>query len=207
RSSTSTSTTTLPPTTTACDQVVHIGDSLGVHLWEPEYVGGDEHTMSARYAEVGVTTVYPDNAPGRSTHERTASAPVNAVEVALGVRANGYRGCWVLMIGTNDAANVAAGANRTHDERITAMLDVIGDDPLLWVDARTTLSEGPWANSAMEAWNEALYRITAPLRNVAIVPWSELARPEWFTDGIHHTAAGRAHLTALVADALVEHFP
>jgi hypothetical protein len=178
-----------------------------VHLWEPQYVGGEEHTMWARYAAVGVTTVYPDNAPGRSTHERTASAPTNAVEVARGVRANGYRGCWVLMIGTNDAANVAAGAARGHDERITAMLEVIGDDPLIWVDAHTTLTEGPWANSAMEAWNEALYRLTAPLRNVAVVPWSEIARPEWFTDGIHHTAEGRARLTALVADALVEHFP
>lgn len=187
---------------------MHIGDSLGYHLWEPQYVGGEENTMWSRYADVGVATVYPDNAAGRSTHETTRTAPVNAVDAALAVRQNGYRGCWVLMIGTNDAANVAAGANRTLDQRILAMLDVIGDDPLVWVDARTTLADGPWANSNMDAWNEALYRLTAGRRNVAVVPWSEIARPEWFVaDGIHHTAEGRAWLAALTADALVEHFP
>lgn len=165
--------------------------------------------MSARYQDVGVDTVYPDNAPGRSVRETTRSAPVNAFDVALAVRESGYHGCWVLMIGTNDAANVAAGANLSLDDRILRMLYVLGDeDPVLWVDTATTATEGPYANASMQAWNEALYRLTADRPNVAVVRWSEVARPEWFVDdGIHHTADGRAWFAAVTANGLVEHFP
>ncbi|MDW3213261.1 MAG: hypothetical protein R8G01_04630 [Ilumatobacteraceae bacterium] len=47
-----------------------------------------------------------------------------------------FRGCWVVMIGTNDAANIAAGAALSAEERILRLLFVFGDEPVLrWSDA------------------------------------------------------------------------
>ena len=66
--------------------------------------------MGQRYRDIGVATVFPDNDGARAIIEHIDSDP-NALEVAQSVRDNGYHGCWVLMVGTNDAANIAAGAN------------------------------------------------------------------------------------------------
>ena len=46
------------PTTTSCEQVVHIGDSTSLSLFDPKGVGGDALTMDQRYRDV-VSTVYP----------------------------------------------------------------------------------------------------------------------------------------------------
>ena len=90
---TTTSTTTLPPkpTTTSCEQVVHIGDSTSVSLFDPKGVGGEGLTMDQRYRDVGVATVYPDNDGARAIIEHVNGAP-SALDVAEGVRDNGYHG-------------------------------------------------------------------------------------------------------------------
>lgn len=177
-------------------------------MWEAGDVGGAEHTMEARYRAVGVDTVYRDNSGGRSIQERVASWQKNAFEVALAVRESGFRGCWVLMLGTNDAANVASGAAIGIEERINRMLFVIGDDPVLWVDAVTTRSTSAYGNAAMEAWNEVLYRIDAERDNLSVVRWTDVVRPEWLiADGIHYNRDGRFWRAAVTALALAESFP
>ena len=87
--------------------------------------------------------------------ERVNGAP-NAIDVAQAVRDNGYVGSWVLMIGTNDAANIAAGAARQADERIVAMMSVLGADRVLWIDALTLATTGFWASQNIGAWDDAL---------------------------------------------------
>jgi hypothetical protein len=207
-SSTSTTSTLPPPPMTSCEQVVHIGDSTGVYLWESQYVGGDENTMEARYRAVGVETVFRDNNGGRSINERVADWQTNAFEVAVAARRNGFRGCWVLMIGTNDAANVAAGASMTHAERILRMLYVIGDEPVLWVDTVTTGVSSAYRNESMEAWNNVLEWIASERSNLEVLRWSDKVRPEWFVaDGIHYTRDGHAWRAAITALALAEAFP
>ena len=206
-SSTSTTSTTVVPTTTSCRQIVHIGDSTSVSLFEPSSVGGADLTATAQYQRVGVVDVYPDNDGARSMVE-SVDGQANAIEVAQGVRDNGYDGCWVLMVGTNDAANIAAGSNITAEARIRAMMDVIGGDPVLWVDAVTQRTEDAYRNASMVAWNQELYRITAEYSNVRVYRWYDVVRPEWFrNDGIHYTVEGTAQRAALTAQALVTFFP
>jgi lysophospholipase L1-like esterase len=206
-STTSTTTTTVVPTTTSCDQVVHIGDSTSVSLFDAASVGGAGLTGTAQYQRVGVVDIYPDNDGARSMVERAEGRP-NAIDVAQGVRDNGYDGCWVLMIGTNDAANIAAGSNTNAETRIRSMMQVIGDDPVLWVDAVTQRTDDAYRNASMVAWNQELYRVTAEFPNVRVFRWFEVVRPEWFrNDGIHYTVEGSAQRATLTADALVTFFP
>lgn len=206
-SSTSTTSTTVVPTTTSCRQIVHIGDSTSVSLFEPGSVGGADLTATAQYQKVGVVDVYPDNDGARSTVERV-DGQANAIDVAQGVSDNGYDGCWVLMVGTNDAANIAAGSNVTAEARIRAMMDVIGNDPVLWVDAVTQRTDDAYRNASMVAWNQELYRITAEYPNVRVYRWYDVVRPEWFrNDGIHYTVEGSAQRAAHTAQALLMFFP
>ncbi len=207
---TTTTTTTLPPipTTTSCEQVVHIGDSTSINLFSAEQVGGAENTLDARYLAVGVDAVYPDNDTARSIVEVKSGGQANAYDVAVAVKENGYEGCWVLMIGTNDAANVAAGSTVGYDDRINKMLTLIGDDPVLWVDAVTLLASDFYSNAAMMAWNEVLYRLAVDHPNVAVLRWSDVVKAGWFArDGIHYNTTGHTQRAAITAAALVQYFP
>lgn len=179
-----------------------------MYLWEGQYVEGDANTMGERYRSVGVRRWVEDNSGGRAIVERAAAGRTTAVEAAEAIRAAGFRGCWVVMIGTNDAANVAAGANVGHEDRIVRLLDVLGDDPVLWLDAATVRTDTAYANVHMQAWNEALVAVTADRPNVAVLRWSERVRPEWFVaDGIHMTTEGRIWRAAITAGGLVTAFP
>ena len=206
-STTTTSTTVPPPPQTSCEQVVHIGDSTGVPLFDPAGVGGAELTLQERYEEIGVEVVYPDNDGARSIVERIDDRP-NALDVAEGVRANGFDGCWVIMIGTNDAANIAAGASTGAEQRIRSMMDVIGDDRVMWVDAVSQRTEDVYRNASMLAWNQELYRVLAGYPNARVFRWYDVVRPVWFrNDGLHYTIEGSAQRAALTAAALLEAFP
>ena len=194
---------------TSCERVVQIGDSTSVYLWDVQYIDGPAaNTMGERYRAVGVEEVFQDSNGGRSIVERVADWQTNAFEVAVAVKDNGFRGCWVLMIGTNDAANIAAGAAMGAQERIERMLYVIGDDPVLWVDAVTHGVSSAYRNDSMRAWNEVLYRTAADHPNLAVLRWSEWVQSDWFVpDGIHYTRQGRTWRAAITALALAESFP
>jgi hypothetical protein len=196
-----------PKPTTSCDEVVHIGDSTSVPLFDPSSVGGDELTMDARYREAGVATVFPDNDGARAIIEHHDGDP-NALEVAQAVRANNYHGCWVLMIGTNDAANIAAGANVSAEARIRQMMDVIAGDPVLWVDTVSQRTDDAYRNASMLAWNQELYRVTAQYPNARVFRWYDVVLPQWFrNDGLHYTVEGSAQRARLTAASLIEQFP
>ena len=75
--------------------------------------------------------------PGaRSIEERFEGQP-NAQEVAEAWKAEGFKGCWVLALGTNEAADVAAGSNVGERERIDKMMAIIGNEPVLWVNVKS----------------------------------------------------------------------
>lgn len=225
--STATSTTTSPPVPvvpapvappagrpatsdlrTACRQVVHIGDSTGLAMWAAADVGGDPAaTMDARYGAIGVQAVHPDNSGGRSMVERLPGQ-ANAVEVAETVRAGGYDGCWVLMIGTNDAANVGAGGTPGLDERIARLLDVIGGQPVLWVNAVSRSADPVYGDTVMQQFDAALDRAVAAHPNLRVLDWARLAQADWFAaDGLHYSTLGRAWRAAVTAQALALAFP
>ena len=62
----------------------------------------------------------------------------------------------MLALGTHEAANVGAGSKFTLDQRIDAMMSVIGRQPTLWVNVKTSVTAGACADVNMAAWNSAL---------------------------------------------------
>jgi lysophospholipase L1-like esterase len=163
--------------------------------------------LEPRLAEIGVNDVRVEVSGGRSIVE-TLSGQENAVDVAKRLRADGFTGCWIIAIGTNDAANIAAGAARQADERIFSMMAVIGSDPTLWIDAATIATTGYWASPNIAAWDDALTVAARSYPNLRIAPWSSVALPGWFvSDGIHLTAGGAAARVQFVAAALAAAFP
>ena len=88
---------------------MHIGDSTSEGLISPDYLPDPQQRIGARYAQVGVTTFIPEISGARSIVETYDGLP-NAFMVAQQLVQQGYRGCWVLALGTNDTADVAVGS-------------------------------------------------------------------------------------------------
>jgi len=164
--------------------------------------------IDAQYARVGVTDFHDEIRGARSIVERYRGEE-NADDVATRLKAAGYEGCWVLALGTTDAANIAAGGVRTAAERIDRMMAVIEDDPVVWVNVKTLVSDpDDWASSHMVAWNEALAQAAARYPNLRVYDWAAVVQDGWFQDdGIHYTSAGNVERARLIADALLEAYP
>jgi hypothetical protein len=207
-------TTTGPPATapgatgrTGCRAVAHIGDSTSVGMTSPAVIRDANKRLDARYAGVGVATSLLEVSGGRSIVERLPNQQ-NGFEVATRLRAGGFRGCWVIALGTCDAANVAKGSRVTRVQRIERMMSVIGSDPVLWVDVGTAVADGVWANRHMQAWNQDLAATLARHPNARIFRATAQMQPSWYaSDGIHYTAAGSTARASQVANALAATFP
>lgn len=188
--------------------MVHIGDSTSVGLIAPSYLADPAERVDAQYRRVGVVDPRMEISGARSTLE-TLAGQVNARDVAAAINGEGYDGCWVLALGTTDTANVAvASGGPSRADRIARMMDVIGDDPVLWVNVRTLVGAGAWSDANMQLWNEALTEATGWYPQLRVYDWSSEVDAAWFADdGIHYTSAGYAARGWLVADALAEAFP
>ena len=192
---------------TVCRSVAHIGDSTSLGLESPEYLPDPRLRISAQYARVGATTSYLDISGGRSIVERYEDQP-NGQEAAESLKARNRNGCWVLALGTNEAANVAAGSTYTYRDRINIMMHTIGNAPVMWVAVKTLVTSGPYAETNMKAWDEALVRACNDYPNMRVYNWPGVVKENWYvTDGIHFTSNGYAHRAHEIADALLEAFP
>ena len=192
---------------TSCRKVAHIGDSTSVDLISPAFLPNPAQRLSARYAAVGVKHVKIDASGGRSIVEELPGQ-LNGYKVASAWRSHGYRGCWVFALGTNDAANIAAGSSVGMMARIDQMMAVAHGQPVMWVNTRTLLTSGPWANANEQAWDKTLVRALAKYPNMRIFNWSAVARPRWFlSDGIHYNSVGCAMRARAIAGALARAFP
>jgi peptidoglycan/LPS O-acetylase OafA/YrhL len=195
------------PLRTACQSVVHVGDSTSEGLVSPDYLPNPSQRITARYAAVGVKHQNMQISGGRSIVERLPGQQ-NAYTVARRIVASGYHGCWVLALGTDDTADVAVGSNVSLDTRIQRMMSVIGNQPVLWVNVRTLVPSGPYSERNMISWNKALAQALAHYPNMRIYDWASVAQPGWFiSDGIHYTSNGYEHRAQLIADALATAFP
>jgi hypothetical protein len=191
---------------TSCRSVAHIGDSTSVGLISPESLPDPAQRLAARYAAVGVRHLRVNASGGRSIVE-VLPGQVNGYQVAARWRSEGYRGCWVVALGTNDTANVAVGSAVGRMARIGRMMSVAHGEPVMWVTTRTLLASGPWSESDMQLWNDALRRACAIYPNLRIFDWSSVANPGWYiSDGIHYTPAGYAARSQAIADALARAF-
>ncbi len=192
---------------TSCQSVAHVGDSTSVDLISPALVPNPAERIAARYAQVGVRHLSIDASGGRSIVEELPGQR-NGYQVASAWRARGYQGCWVFALGTNDAANVAAGSTVGMMARIDQMMAVAHGEPVMWVNTRTLLSSGPYASANERAWDKTLVRALAKYPNMRIFDWSGVARPAWFEpDGIHYNSLGCVIRAKAIADALAMAFP
>jgi peptidoglycan/LPS O-acetylase OafA/YrhL len=210
--------TTKPPPLTAkqasestkssCKAVVHIGDSTSEGLDSAEYLPIAGQRIEARYGEVGVKEVHMEVSGARSIEERFDEEP-NAQEVAQAWKDEGYKGCWVLALGTNEAADVAAGSNVGERERIDKMMAIIGDEPVMWVNVKSLVEAGdPYSAENMEKWDEELLAACPAYPNMRIYNWAADVKKAWFIeDGIHFTSPGYAARAQLIAQALAHAFP
>jgi hypothetical protein len=192
---------------TSCTSVAHIGDSTSVDLISPSFLPDPAQRLPARYRAVGVSHLKLDASGGRSIVE-TLPGQVNGYNVARTWWDQGYRGCWVFALGTNDSANIAAGSATSQLARIGEMMSAAHGEPVLWVNVRTTLESSSWSNANEQAWDKALLIASHRYPNMRIFDWSAIAQPSWFLpDGVHYNSLGCQLRAAAIANALTKAFP
>jgi peptidoglycan/LPS O-acetylase OafA/YrhL len=203
---------TAPPKTalatrTSCHAVVYIGDSTSAGMVMPSYLPDPDLRLDAQFARVGATSQHIEISRARSIVE-TLSGQANAEEVARQLVSSGFRGCWVFALGTNDTANIYAGSTVGRMTRIKQMMSVVGDQPVVWVNLKSLLENGPYSEANMRLWNRILEQACTRYPNMRVFDWASLANDSWFiSDGTHYTSTGYAQRARLTADSLVHAFP
>jgi peptidoglycan/LPS O-acetylase OafA/YrhL len=196
------------PTTTACTSVVHIGDSTSEGMVSPDFLPDPSQRLDAQYARVGVTASHIEISGGTSVLETISPSDPNAREIAQQLVSSGYKGCWVIALGTNDTADVYVGSVLNRAGRVDQMMSVIGSQPTLWLTSKTLRTSGPYSEANMQLWNQALLDACAKYPNMRIFDWASVVQNPWFeSDQIHFTSTGYAERAQLLANSLVHAFP
>ena len=192
---------------TSCGAVAHIGDSTSVGMTSRVWLPDAAQRLRDQYRDVGVRRALIDASGGRSIVEELPGQ-VNGYGVASAWYREGFRGCWVFALGTNDIANIAVGSTVGAQARISEMMAAAHGEPVLWVNTQTDLATGPWSERNMQRWNSALVAACQSHPNMRIFDWASLIRPSWhLPDGIHYTSAGYAIRAHDIARALARAFP
>jgi lysophospholipase L1-like esterase len=198
---------TAGPLQTACHSVAYIGDSTSEGMISPNYLPNRAQRLPARLKQVGVTSQRIRISGARSIVE-TLSGQTNGYGVAKQLKATGFRGCWIIALGTNDTANVYVGSPVGRLTRIQRMMSVIGEQRVLWVNVKSLLGSGPYSETDMRLWDRGLLRACAAHPNMRIFDWASVAKKSWFiSDGTHYTSQGYARRARATADAVAHAFP
>jgi peptidoglycan/LPS O-acetylase OafA/YrhL len=199
----------LPVPRTSCRAVAHIGDSTSEGMVSADYLPNPAQRLAAQYNDVGVQQV-TTNIVGANSVVETLPGDVNGYDTAKNIVSGGFRGCWVIALGTNDTADVAIGSSVGMMARVQQMMSVANGEPVMWVNTVSLLNSGPYAEANMEKWDATLVQACAQYKNMRVLNWSAIAQPNpgWFiSDGIHYTSAGYAIRAQQIAYGLAEAFP
>jgi len=195
------------PPRTSCKSVAHIGDSTSDGLVSHDYLPNWRLRINAQYEDVGVQTVYTNITGARSVVE-VLPGTTNGYDAARQLHRQGFRGCWVLALGTNDTADVAVGSNVGLMTRIERMMAAAHGEPVMWVNVISLLSTGPYAEPNMRKWDQDLVSACAKYPNMRVLDWADQAKRPWFiNDGIHYTSYGYAQRSRIIAQGLAAAFP
>jgi lysophospholipase L1-like esterase len=194
--------------TSSCKAVAYIGDSTSEGMVLPNYLPNKNQRLDAQYARVGATEQYFEISGARSIVETLSESQASGLELVKQLNAEGFEGCWVIGLGTNDAANVYVGSAVDLQPRVDQMMKLMGDQPVLWVTVRSLLTSGPYAEENMEQWNQTLEANCDKYPNMRIFDWASWAKDDWYIeDGTHYTSEGYRHRARLTANALAHAFP
>jgi peptidoglycan/LPS O-acetylase OafA/YrhL len=194
--------------TSSCSAVAYLGDSTSEGMVLPSYLPRAGQRLGAQYARVGATEQYFEISGARSIVETLTQQQASGLELVRQLKAQGFEGCWVIGLGTNDTANVYVGSAVDLEPRINRMMRLIGDQPVMWVTVRSLLNSGPYAEENMELWNQTLEDACSKYPNMRVFDWASLIQDDWFiSDGTHYTSEGYRHRARLTANGLAHGFP
>ena len=200
------------PNRTSCRNVVYLGDSTSADEITSEYITNPRQRLQAQLAKVGVKHTHIEIQGARSIVETFQNHP-NGPAVAESYVSDGYRGCWILALGTQDVDNVYDGGIG-YAARIHKMMKAVAHQPVMWVSAVTILRAGDtylsrgYAEKSMQAWNRTLLKLCKRYPNMHVFDWGAHVRTGWFVkDGIHYNVAGNIAKARLTSRALVHAFP
>ncbi|KAB3522866.1 acyltransferase family protein [Corynebacterium sp. zg254] len=200
----------------SCTKVVHVGDSTSIGMFSADMVNGPDDTAFVQYRAYGAQDVVDSVFGARSTIEGW-DAPDGSAKYPSAVESvtelvdqhSGPNTCWVIATGVNDAANIAAGATSSPDERIDAMMELLKDQDVMWATTRTNTNDGYYANSHMQEFNEALRRAQDRYPKLRLFDWAAEAQPDWYAPGdyAHYSTDGNSRRSYRFAAALAYAFP
>jgi hypothetical protein len=189
---------------TSCRSVVYLGDATSEGMMSPLYLPDPAQRLDAQDHDVGVRTVTASIIDKNSVVE-ALSGPARGDQAS---EAADDRDCWVLALGTNDTAAVAAGSGAGRLTRIEDMMSAAHGRPVLWVNVISLLGAGPYSEANMQRWNQTLRQACARYPNMRIFDWASVVRMRWFlNDGIRYTSGGYASRARQIAKALARAFP
>jgi peptidoglycan/LPS O-acetylase OafA/YrhL len=192
---------------TSCRAVAHIGDSTSDGLVSSDYLPKPGERITAQYEDVGVRSVVTDISGARSVVE-VLPGQINGYDAMRNITRGGFRGCWVIALGTNDTADVAADSNVGLATRIGRVMKAARGEPVMWVNVKSLLGSGPYAEANMARWDQTLLRECAKYPNMRVYDWAAEVRTKWYiSDGIHFTSIGYKHRATMIAEALARAFP
>jgi peptidoglycan/LPS O-acetylase OafA/YrhL len=196
------------PVMSSCNAVAYIGDSTSEGMVLPNYLPDPGQRLGAQYARVGATEQYFEISGARSIVETLSENQASGYAIARDLKAHGFKGCWVIALGSNDTANVYVGSMVGLEARVRRMMRVMGDQPVLWITVKSLLDSGPYSEKNMRQWNHTIVDACAKYPNMRVFDWASLAEESWYiSDGTHYTSEGYRHRARLSADALAHAFP
>ena len=214
---------------TSCKSVFLNGDSTGLGMVNQAQDGvkseeGNREVraeltdpLSPGLAKIGVEQETWDVAAGRSAVETigdkggtTVPTPLsrNGVEATeMAAKSQKRPDCMIVMLGTNDAANVEAGSNADAATRIKDVLSASDGMNVLWVKPKVTdAAKSPYTVAAVAKFNEALDAAAKDNDKVKLTTF-ESPDADFAPDGIHFTNEGRQHRGTAITDDLAKAFP
>jgi hypothetical protein len=192
----------------SCNAVAYIGDSTSEGMVLSNYLPDPGQRLGAQYARVGATEQYFEISGARSIVETLSENQASGYAIARDLKAHGFKGCWVIALGSNDTANVYVGSMVGLEARVRRMMRVMGDQPVLWITVKSLLDSGPYSEKNMRQWNRTIVDACARYPNMRVFDWASLAEESWYiSDGTHYTSEGYRHRARLSADALAHAFP
>ncbi|UIJ34024.1 SGNH/GDSL hydrolase family protein [Allobranchiibius sp. GilTou73] len=196
------------PLRTSCSSLLYVGDSTSEGVVSIDYLPEPSDREDARLRAVGVRTFIPEISGARAIVEHY-KGQASGADVVNRYVAQGYRGCWIIALGNNDAANMSVGGTPDAAGRIDMVMRRIGGQKVLWVDTRTLVSTGPNAEPKMAAWDSALLGACGRYPELRVYDWASEVRPDWYThtDDIHYTTPGYRARSLGIARALANAFP
>ncbi|MFC0313547.1 hypothetical protein ACFQNE_03215 [Gordonia phosphorivorans] len=196
-----------PAGKTRCTSLAHIGDSTSTMIDQADYLPNPADRAGAQYKRVGVDKFVLDATGGRSIMETVSGNPNAATGVDTLIQ-QGFKGCWVIVMGVNDAANIAVGSQVGEQARIDAIMSRLGGQDVMWATSATSNpSNSAYASANMTKFNKVLQAAASKYPNLKVFDWAAHATPAMFSDGIHYTSQAAATRNKMFADAVADLFP